>query len=504
VPGRHADGASSHNLSGRRQWRWTPFCATSTFRGCTICAVDKVVAARMEQELTGRSVAGWTLAECIGNGKSALVFRAKQADRLAAVKIFDRDLVDRFGKEPQRERVLREKSLVGRSHPHLIDIFDAGEDLTHDVFFVVMALFAGKNLAEALHSVPHDRVHHLIAQVASAAQFLESVGLAHRDIKPENVGIADDFSSAVLMDLGVLRPIGFSEITDQPGQRTFVGTLQYSPPELLHRHEQDSVEGWRAVTFYQLGAVLHDLLTRKQLFSEDLTPYARLVDAVSRSAVVIEAPGAPADLRMLAQDCLVKDWQQRLQLVNWDRFQKPPSVPGDMPAVRERIAQRRRTAITTNAGPPIAPGVLERRAVEDLRNTIERSIRDGCKRCDLPAFRVETDDSAIARVNLFFGPSRGHALTAHLGIYVQGIVLDAGGSLMQVEVAVALVKEAAQLPTEASSQASVKIFQGVRTDDVLAQRLTDVLLLAVDTAQEACAQCSVPPTAQWLDLPGEW
>ena len=85
----------------------------------------------------------------------------------------------------------------------------------------MMALFPGKNLAEALAAIPYERVHDLIAQVAAAARFLEGLGLVHRDIKPENIGVTDDFSAAVLLDLGVLRPVGFSTITDQHGQRTF-------------------------------------------------------------------------------------------------------------------------------------------------------------------------------------------------------------------------------------------------------------------------------------------
>ncbi|HKO50385.1 MAG TPA: protein kinase, partial [Polyangiaceae bacterium] len=188
--------------------------------------MDTVIAARMEKELSGKVVGGWTLAECIGYGKSALVFRASREATLGAIKIFDRELVERFGKPAQRERVLREKLLVGKQHPNLIQILDAGEDEALELFYVVMSLFPGKNLAEALASVPHEKVHPLIAQVAAAARFLEGLDLAHRDIKPENIGVTDDFSTAVLFDLGVMRPVGFSTITDQNGQKIFVSTLQ--------------------------------------------------------------------------------------------------------------------------------------------------------------------------------------------------------------------------------------------------------------------------------------
>lgn len=498
-------GGGSRRVIGEVRWRFPGLSNGVSVRlrssraPCdTLRAVDKVVAARMEKELAGHEINGWKLAECIGHGKSALVFRASRGAQQGAVKVFDRELVEKFGKDAQRERVLREKSLVGQHHTNLIDVFDAGEDPSRDLFFVVMALFPGKNLAEALLLIPHERVHELISQVASAAQFLETLSLAHRDIKPENIAVADDFSRAVLLDLGVLRPVGFSTITDHDGQRTFVGTLQYSPPELLHREEQDSTEGWRAVTFYQLGGVLHDLLTRKPLFAEDLTPYAHLVEVVSRTVVTIQAPGAAPELRMLAQDCLVKDWKQRLELVTWDRFQKRPPLSGDMHGVRERIAQRRRSAATTEAPPPLPPGLVERRAVDDLRNAVERILRDGCKRSELPPFEVQTDDSPVARVRLVFGPSRAHAVASTFAVYVDATVVDAVAGIVRVNVGAAVTNDATVLPGTAPDSSMNQVFQGVRADDVLAQRLTDVLLLTLDTAQEWCAQNRVTPTVQWI------
>jgi serine/threonine protein kinase len=464
-------------------------------------AVDKVVAARMEKELSGEEIGGWKLAECIGHGKSALVFRAVRGAQIGALKIFDREIVDKFGEDAQRERVLRERALVGKYHPNLIEILDAGEDVDRGLFFVAMAFFPGKNLAQALAAIPHENVHNLIAQVAAAAQFLESLGLAHRDIKPENIGIADDFSSAVLLDLGVLRPFGFSTITDQPGHRTFVGTLQYSPPELLLREEQDSTEGWRAVSFYQLGAVLHDLLTRKPLFQDDLTPYGHLVETVARQIVTIQAPGAAPELRMLAQDCLVKDWKQRLELVTWERFDRRPGGSGDMQAARERIAQRRRSVAATMTSPSVPPGVLERQAVEELRNSIERILRDGCKQSQLPPFKVQTDDSQVARVAVVFGTSRAHAVTATFAVYVEGTVVDPAAGIVRVNVAAAITSQPNTLPPEPRPP-TTQLFQGVRADDVLAQRLTDVLVLTLDTVQEWCAQGRVTSEVQWLSLPG--
>ena len=251
----------------------------------------------MAERLRGTTVGGWLVGDYINNGKSAVVVSASKDAKRAALKIFDPELVGRYGQEAQRKRIEREKSLVGKSHPNLIQVLDGGEDGSY--LFVALEYFDGTNLADALKDVPPSEVRSLLSQIASAAKFLEDASFAHRDIKPENIGICRDMKTAKVLDLGVIRPFDLSNITDEGEQRYFVGTLQYSPPELLFREEDHSLDGWRAITFYQLGAVLHDLLIRRPLFEEFRNPYARLVRAVER-----EIHGLTRVRRMRACVCL--------------------------------------------------------------------------------------------------------------------------------------------------------------------------------------------------------
>jgi serine/threonine protein kinase len=145
-------------------------------------------------------------------------------------------------------------SLRGLHHPHLVEIIDGGECEQSGLIYVVMELIEAPNLATVLSDVPRDRIWPMMAQLATAARFLEEHQLVHRDIKPDNIAISQDFATCKLLDLGVIRPVGTAELTDET-QRYFLGTLRYSPPEFLLRNEEDTPEGWRAVTFYQMGAV---------------------------------------------------------------------------------------------------------------------------------------------------------------------------------------------------------------------------------------------------------
>ena len=279
--------------------------------------MDSVQARLFRGSLQGKTIGGWHVDGFCGNGKSAVVLPALRGTEEGAIKVFHRELIERYGKDAQLQRIHREASLVGTTHPHLVRILDGGECAATGHLYVVMERIPHRNLYQALADVPVDAVPKIIAQVASAARFLEDRGMAHRDIKPENIAVSDDFAHATLLDLGVLRPIGFSDLTDV-SQRTFIGTLRYSSPEFLMRQEQDTIEGWRAVTFYQLGAVLHDLLMRRQLFHDYGEPFAGLVEAVKSINPIVQGD----DVRCvnLARRCLIKNPITRRQLVSWSDF----------------------------------------------------------------------------------------------------------------------------------------------------------------------------------------
>ena len=249
-------------------------------------------------QLRGRSVAGWHIDDLIRHGKSAAVFRARNADRAAALKIFDPELVARYGERTQLARIHRELSLRGRHHPHLVEIYDGGQCSATNHLFLVMQHVPGDPLSNHITTLERTRIRPLLQQVASAAKFLEDIHLVHRDIKPDNIVIDPDTQTATLLDFGVLRPINAqSTATDDDDVKNFIGTLQYSPPEFLLREEEDSLDGWRAVTFYQLGAVLHDLIERQPIFADSTDPYARLVNAVQDTTPTFAATDMPHSIK---------------------------------------------------------------------------------------------------------------------------------------------------------------------------------------------------------------
>ena len=262
--------------------------------------MDYHKAKQMAEELKGKIIGGWRVVRYKGSGKSATVFEATRGRKKGALKVFDPELVSKFGVKKQMERIFREVDLIGKHHPNLIDIYDGGQCPETGHIYIVMKLLQAPNLAESLALVPRQKIWSFVAGVASAAQFLETLEIAHRDIKPENIAVTETFKP-ILLDLGVIRPIGLSRAPDYEHAKYFLGTLQYSSPEYLFRKEEDTVEGWRALTFYQIGAVLHDLIMRKPLFEEYKEPFSQLVMAVKETLPTIEASDVDSDLCSLAK-----------------------------------------------------------------------------------------------------------------------------------------------------------------------------------------------------------
>lgn len=453
-------------------------------------------AKKLTAELLGQTIGGWLLEKkYINHGKSAVVFPASKGGQKAALKVFDPEIVNRYGRDAQRKRVERERSLIGKSHPNLVSVYDGGEQ--GDFLFIAMEYFDGKNLAEVLLDIPPSEVRSLISQIALAAKFLEDTSFAHRDIKPENIGISPDMKSAKLLDFGVIRPFDFSNVTDEGDQLYFIGTLQYSPPELLFREEDQSIEAWRAITFYQLGAVMHDLLMRKPLFEKFKNPYARLVRAVEREIPLVDNPEADADLRLIAQNCLAKVPSHRLDTVKWEDFSQP-KVADPMDVARRRIAQHRVAAVQASEV-PISQEDLLNAQIFSLRTSIYYAVVSTTKTESLPRYSTQTiREPHPYLLRVLFEPSAKNDLGCYFALYCQGVVVDPAANLHELRTwaCISLAREA--VPAEPDPSAPGRTVKGALIEQDIRLHIQECLLLAYADALDT--QVKGTGAVQWLKL----
>lgn len=264
----------------------------------------------------------------LGCGKSAAVFEAKsKSGALVALKVYDQQRLAKFGREVQAERMSRELSLAGHDCRDLVQVLASGTLLfqNQDHPYIALELVPGHDLRDLISArrFSDTEIRQHLGSLYRAASFLEKRGLCHRDIKPENCRVRED-GTLVLLDLGVLRPIAASELTDDaedPRIRYFLGTLRYGPPELLFRNEGNSPDAWRAINVYQIGAVLYELIHGTLLFSHIREPYSELVLTVKETTPTVMRSDIGRDLVTLVRNCLVKDPSERLRLVPWESLE---------------------------------------------------------------------------------------------------------------------------------------------------------------------------------------
>lgn len=237
-----------------------------------------------QENLAGRSIAGYRLLARVGEGGTATVYRAEHdAHGRCAVKT----LRERLRNDPTAvKRFLREAGYGSRvRHPNVVRTFDYGD--TDGLYYLALEWADGEPLADCVAKrgrLPAAEVAHIVEQLAGALSAAHAVGIIHRDLKPENI-IYDPSSHTVkLLDFGIAR-----DAQEDPAERLtrtgfFVGTLQYVAPEALSGElvgESADIYSLATITYYLLAGV-HPYTGRspRELFQKLLTePPTRLSDA---------------------------------------------------------------------------------------------------------------------------------------------------------------------------------------------------------------------------------
>lgn len=212
---------------------------------------------------------------------------------LRAVKIVYReDFDDERGFEREFEGILKFEP-ISRDHPGMVNILHVGRSPDGNSFYYyVMELgddvvagrdinpveYEGRTLRSDAKRAKNRRLDtdfciDVGLRLAEALRHLHDNGLAHRDVKPSNVIFVN--GKAKLADIGLVAA---------RGQRTFVGTEGFVPPEGPGSTQAD---------VYSLGKVLYEIATGK-----DRLDFPELPD---------ELPSGPERKRWLALNQIICD-----------------------------------------------------------------------------------------------------------------------------------------------------------------------------------------------------
>ena len=311
-------------------------------------------------------------------GGSAAVFKVETPEGPRAFKVFDPQFLVGESGPAEKRRLELQRKLIGHPCPYLIAVYSIAE--AEGTAFVEMELCSWPQLSKSLAEVPDSEVPALICQLVAVVRFLEELGIVHRDIKPENIHISPDFKTLKVLDLGVVRVFETTEsndaaLTDHHNLRPFVATAQYSSPEYLFRLDEQTPRIWRGLNFYQVGAVLHDLIMKTALFQDEVNLGNRWLVA---RAVLTKTPTFPdpnpnrlSALKALSARCLVKDLETRLQIVDWSDFEVEGSHD-PLARLRGRLEKR-------DTGSPDASAVALESRLRFERSSFEKRFVEGVK-----------------------------------------------------------------------------------------------------------------------------
>jgi serine/threonine protein kinase/formylglycine-generating enzyme required for sulfatase activity len=222
---------------------------------------------------------------CIGRGSYGEVWMARAVTGvLRAVKVVRRqdfELERTFEREFEG---IKSFEPISRSHPGMIDILHVGRNVNEGFYYYVMELaddrYGGRAINPAdyecrtlgtdrrdrdLGQLEMDSITEIGLLLADALAHLHHHGLIHRDVKPSNIVFVDGV--AQLADIGLVAAYG---------QRTYVGTEGFVPPEGPGTPQADT---------YSLGMVLYELSTGRDR---------------------LEFPAVPADMSQLGDK---KKWR---------------------------------------------------------------------------------------------------------------------------------------------------------------------------------------------------
>ena len=263
----------------------------------------------------GSLVAGYQLAEPIGRGGMAVVYRAHdpRLDRDVALKILAPGLSQ---DEAFRQRFIREsRAAAGVDEPHIIPVYEAGED--RGVLFIAMRFVRGGDVRSLLDRdgpLSPARATEIISQVASALDAAHARGLVHRDVKPANMLLEESPDSdrpdhVYLADFGLTKASLGQAAAGLTSTGQFLGTLDYVAPEQI---EGRPVDG--RTDLYALGCAAFELLTGAPPFRSN-EGMAVMYKQVSQAPPLLSSrrPGLPRQADEVFNRALAKRPEDRYQ-----------------------------------------------------------------------------------------------------------------------------------------------------------------------------------------------
>lgn len=260
----------------------------------------------MAQNLS--NIGKYRVLSILGQGRFATVYQAEDPTmgRHVAIKVFDPQLLqDELWTHRLRSKI---QSIARLQHPHIIPIFEIGED--ENQFYVVMQLAHSGSLAQAISQhntqrIPWEKALVFLKPICEALDHAHRQSVAHNDLKPANI-LIDPPGGAQLADFGLTRlmaenSVGFSRI-----EGGIVGSLAYIAPEVWETEPAEI-----PADIYALGCITYEMLTGQKLFNGSNVMQAMHSHAQGPQYPATWPSGIPNGIETILSKALSWDSSQR-------------------------------------------------------------------------------------------------------------------------------------------------------------------------------------------------
>jgi TolA-binding protein/predicted Ser/Thr protein kinase len=256
--------------------------------------------------MTGQTLTHYRVGDKLGEGGSAVVYRAEDLalGREVVIKFFSGDgagSVARFQHEA--------RTISSLNHPNICTIYEIGEH--EGRHFLAMEMLDGQVLSKAIGGRPLkiEQVIDFGTQIADALDAAHAENIVHRDVKPANIFVTRT-GRIKLLDFGVA--VMIPRRADPTMARSLFstgGTIPYMSPEQARVEDLD-----HRTDLFSVGIVLYEMAAGQRPFSGDTA--ADLLSAIVNEQPLPPRtinPAIPLELERIINKALEKNPALRYQ-----------------------------------------------------------------------------------------------------------------------------------------------------------------------------------------------